>query len=75
LTEDCIHRRNVSGSHRPRRGQERFTLAARILVENKDRKDVAEEKARCDQSNATEDIQPARTHYPKSGRESRVLAK
>src|SRR3981189_662801 len=62
MTEHLIHRRSISGSDGARSGHQRFALLRGVLVEDENCKDVAEQKARRDQSDPTEDIKTARTH-------------
>ena len=50
MTERFIHRRGISGSDGAGGGNERFALPGGVLVEDENGKDVAEEKAGCDQS-------------------------
>ncbi len=62
MNEHLIHRRGISGSDGARGGDQRFALPGGVLVEDENGKDVAEEKASGDQSDATEDVEAARAH-------------
>jgi hypothetical protein len=62
MTKHFIHRRGTSGGDGAGGGNERFALPGRVLVEDENGKDVAEEKSGGDQSDATEDLQAARAH-------------
>jgi hypothetical protein len=57
-----IHSRGISGSYSAGGCDERFALSGGVLVEDENGKDVSEEKASGDQSDAPEDVQAARAH-------------
>jgi hypothetical protein len=73
MTEYFIHDHGVSSSDGARGGDERFALSARVLVEDENGKNVAEEKARGNQSDATEDVEAASAHGCEIGRETGTL--
>jgi hypothetical protein len=71
LAEGLIHRIRITGGDSARCRDQEFALPAGVLMKNENRKNVAEEKTRSNQSYAPENVEAARAHCRETVGESR----